>query len=176
MDADGRAHDSANAGMGGGGTGSPYVRLVNRFSSTPAGSWLVRNLAAKVDPFIFTATNGRFTVTGVPTLPMLTLTCIGARSGRERKVQLAYHRERDDLYVVASAMGQEAHPAWRANLLAHPDVTVQLRGRTMQAKAIPLTDGEKAEIWPRITRTIPQMKVYEKRTDRKLTVFRLTPA
>jgi deazaflavin-dependent oxidoreductase (nitroreductase family) len=174
-------NDPLNKDMGGNGSQpktrhqSAYARLINRFSATRPGSWLVRNFAARLDPVIYSLTNGRFTITGVPTLPMLTLTCIGAKSGKERKVQLAYHSEGEDFYVVASAMGQEAHPAWRANLLANPEVTAQLPGRTLRLRATPLTETEKVQIWDRIVETIPQMSVYSQRTDRKLTVFRLSP-
>lgn len=64
---------------------------------------------------------------------MLALTILGARSGQPRIVRLAYHRDGDDLLVVASAMGQEKHPAWRYNLDAHPEVGVPVRGDTYQA-------------------------------------------
>jgi deazaflavin-dependent oxidoreductase (nitroreductase family) len=151
-----------------------YSRIVNWFSATRLGSWLVKHLAAKVDPFLFRISGGRLTTTGKPTLPMLAMTVIGRRSGEPRTVQLAYHEEGGDLYVVASAMGQERHPAWRYNLEANPDVDVQLRGRRARAHADLLDDATKAEIWPRIARTIPQMHVYEQRTDRNIGVFRLT--
>lgn len=151
-----------------------YSRLVNRFSATRPGSWLVKHVAAKVDPMIFKWTNGRFTSTGKPTLPMLALTVIGRRSGEPRTVQLAYHRDGDDHLVVASAMGQERHPAWRYNLEANPDVEVLVRGRTFRAHATVLDADEKARLWPAIATTIPQMHTYVERTDRDIRVFRLT--
>ncbi len=92
-----------------------YAEMVNRFSATRPGSWLVKHFAAHVDPVVFRWTNGRFTSTGVPTLPMLTLTVPGRKTGELRSVQLAYHRDGDDYLVVASAMGAERHPAWRYN-------------------------------------------------------------
>ena len=150
-----------------------YARLVNRFSATKAGSWLVKHWAAKVDPTIFKLTNGRFTSTGKPTLPMLALTVVGRKSGEPRTVQLAYHRDGDDYLVVASALGQERHPAWRYNLEANPDVDVQVRGRTFRAHATVLPDEEKERLWPAIAETIPQMHTYVTRTDRNIRVFRL---
>lgn len=153
-----------------------YGRFVNWFSATDFGTWIVRNWAAKVDPALFRATNGRFTSTGIPTLPMLTLTTIGRRSGRPHAVQLAWVEDGDSMLVVASAMGQERHPAWRYNLEAHPEVEVQLRGRRIRATARILDDDEKARAWDRIKRVIPQMNVYERRTDRNIRVFRLTPS
>ncbi len=152
-----------------------YSTLVNRFSATRAGSWVVRNVAAKADPKVFRATGGRFTITGKPTLPMLALTTTGRKSGQPRTVQLAYHRDGDVLYVAASAMGQDHHPAWRHNLEADPHAHVLLRGEERDVVATLLTDDEKATVWPALKRTIPQMRTYEVRTDRNIGVFRLDP-
>ena len=150
-----------------------YSKLVNWFSATKAGSFVVKHFASHVDPVIFRATNGRFTSTGPPTLPQIMVTMKGRRSGRSRSVQLAYHEDGGDLLVVASAMGQERHPAWRYNLEANPDVEIQMRGETFPARAEVLTDAEKARVWPAIKKTIPQMNVYERRTDRNIRVFRI---
>ena len=151
-----------------------YARLVNRFSATRAGSWMVKHVASRIDPIIFKATGGRFTSTGKPTLPMLALTTIGRKSGEPRTVQLAFHRDGDDLLVVASAMGQEHHPAWRHNLEANPEAEVLVRGESYGVTASLLPPDEKQRLWPAIKATIPQMDTYETRTDREIGVFRLT--
>jgi len=153
-----------------------YSRIVNAFSATPLGSWLVKHFASHLDPLIFRATNGRFTSTGPPTLPMLALTMIGRQSGKPRTVQLAYVEHDGAYHVVASAMGQDRHPGWRYNLEANPDVELQVRGRRLVARARVLSDGEKTKAWPLIKETIPQMRTYEARTDRNIRVFRLDPA
>lgn len=150
-----------------------YSNLVNRLSATRLGSLLVKHFASRVDPIVFRATNGRWTSTGIPTLPMLTMTVVGRKSGQPRLVQLAYHADGPDFLVVASAMGQARHPAWRYNLEANPDVDVQIRGERFRARAHALRDDEKARVWPGIKDTIPQMSVYEKRTDRNIRVFAL---
>jgi deazaflavin-dependent oxidoreductase (nitroreductase family) len=152
-----------------------YARLVNRFSATRPGSWLVKHVAARIDPVIFRWSNGRFTSTGAPTLDMLTLTVPGRRSGELRSVQLAYEPDGDDYLVVASAMGQERHPAWRYNLEAADSAMIRLRGRELEVTAAVLSDEEKAAVWDRVRRAIPQMATYEQRTDRNIRVFRLTP-
>jgi deazaflavin-dependent oxidoreductase (nitroreductase family) len=150
-----------------------YSRVVNWFSATRAGSFVVKHVASRIDPVLFRWSKGRFTSTGKPTLPMLALTTTGARSGQPRTVQLAFHRDGDDLLVVASAMGQEKHPAWRYNLDAHPEVTVLVRGEEYAATASVLTPEEKAARWDAIATTIPQLRVYERRTDREIRVYRL---
>lgn len=150
-----------------------YARFVNWLSATAFGSWLVKHLASRVDPVLFKATGGRLTMTGVPTLPMLTLTTTGRKSGKPRDTQLAYHLDGGDFLVVASAMGQERHPDWSYNLLATPDAEVQLRGERVRVRASLLDDAAKARVWPAVKRTIPQMNVYEQRTSRNIRVFRL---
>lgn len=153
-----------------------YARFVNWLSATTFGSWLVKHLASRVDPVLFRWTNGRLTMTGVPTLPMLTLTTIGRKSGKPRDTQLAYHSDGGDFLVVASAMGQERHPDWSYNLLAQPDAEIQLRGARVAVRALLLDDEAKARVWPAVKQTIPQMNVYEQRTARNIRVFRLRRA
>jgi deazaflavin-dependent oxidoreductase (nitroreductase family) len=135
----------------------------------------VKHVASPLDPIIFKASGGRFTSTGKPTLPMLALTIVGRRSGEPHTVQLAYEQDDDSYLVVASSMGSEKHPAWRYNLEAAGEGTVQLRGTTQDVTAAVLADDEKAAVWPRIKVTIPQMATYELRTDRNIRVFRLSP-
>ena len=76
--------------------------------------------------------------------------------------------------MVASAMGQPPHPAWRYNVEANPQVQIQMRGERFAARAELLTDSEKEEIWAAIQRAIPQISVYEARTDRNIRVIRLS--
>ena len=149
-------------------------RTVVWLSTNRVATWLIKHVASPLDPLIFKASNGRMTSMGPPAMPMLTLTAIGARSGEPRSVHLACLEHDGDYLVVASAMGQERHPAWRYNLEANPDVEVQLPGERFAARARVLSDSEKDEVWPEIRRVIPQMKVYEKRTDRNIRVFRLS--
>ena len=125
-----------------------YSELVNAFSATRAGSWLVRNFATKIDPILFRASGGRFTSTGIPTLPMLTLSAVGRKSGELRHVQLAFYQDGEDYLVVASAMGQDRHPGWRYNIEANPAVELQVRGERFPANARVLDEDEKARLWP----------------------------
>jgi deazaflavin-dependent oxidoreductase (nitroreductase family) len=148
--------------------------LVVKLSTNPVATWLIRNVASKLDPLLFRATNGRLTCFGPPAMPMVTLYTIGRRTGRPRPVHLACVEHEGDFMVVASAMGQERHPGWRYNLEAHPEVEVQVPGERFTARARVLGDAEKKEVWDEIRRAIPQIGVYEGRTDRNIRVFRLS--
>jgi len=148
-------------------------RIIVWLSTNPLATWLIRHVASPLDPLIFKATNGRFTALGPPAMPMLTLTAIGRKSGEPRSVQLAYLDQGGDFLVIASAMGQQRHPAWRYNIEANPEVRLQIRGERFAARAQRLTDSEKEAVWNEIRQAIPQMNVYETRTDRNIRVFRL---
>ena len=147
-----------------------------RVTTSPFFTWWIRNVAGKLDPVLFKATNGRFSTMGPPVSPMLTMTMIGRRSGRPRSIHLACIKDGDDFLIVASAMGQEKHPAWRYNLEANPDVEIQMYKERFKARAEVLDDQEKAAVWDKIRKTIPQMFVYEKRTNRNIRVFRIARA
>ena len=148
-------------------------RLVE-LTTGPVFTWWVRHVAARLDPIIFRATNGRFTSMGPPVTPMLTMTTVGRRSGKPHAVHLACVEHDGDYLLVASAMGQQKHPAWRYNLEANPEVDVQMPGERFVARARMLSDAEKRAVWPRVRRAIPQIGVYERRTDRNIRVFRLS--
>ncbi len=137
-------------------------------------TWWIRHVASRIDPLIFKASNGRFFSMGVPSMPMLTMTAVGRHSGQPRSVQLACLEHERDYLVVASAMGQQKHPAWRYNIEANPQVQIQMRGERFAARAQVLSDPEKEKVWADIRQTIPQIEVYEKRTDRNIRVFRLS--
>jgi len=149
-------------------------RFIVWLTTNPVSTWLIRNVASRLDPILFRASNGRLTSFGPPAMPMVTLTMRGRRTGKARSVHLACI-ERDGVpHVVASAMGQQRHPAWRYNLKANPEVEVQSRGERFHARAEALTDAEKQAIWADVHRVLPQMKVYENRTGRNIRVFRLS--
>jgi deazaflavin-dependent oxidoreductase (nitroreductase family) len=149
-------------------------RFIVWISTNTLATWLIRNFASRVDPLIFKATNGRFTSMGPAAMPMLSLTAIGRKSGRSRSVQLACLEHEGDYLVVASAMGQQKHPGWRYNIEANPQVQIQMRGECFEARARALTDLEKEKVWDSIRQAIPQMNVYEERTDRNIRVFILS--
>ena len=147
-------------------------RLV-RLSTNPAATWWIRHVASRLDPWLFRATGGRLTSFGPPTMPMLTLTTAGRRTGRRRSVHLACVPHAGDHLVVASAMGQARHPAWRHNLAQSGEAEVQIRGERFAVRAERLSETERAALWPELRRAIPQLAVYEQRTSRDIDVFRL---
>jgi deazaflavin-dependent oxidoreductase (nitroreductase family) len=152
-----------------------YKDTINRFSSTRVGSWVARQTAAKIDPWLYRKSGGRITATGVPTIPQLVLLTIGRRSGKRRAAQVAYLEDGGDFLVVASNFGQAHHPAWALNLEAEPDAVVHVGERRVEVRAERVSEAEKTALWPRLDAIVPQFHVYRQRTDRDIRIFRLRP-
>ena len=142
--------------------------------TNPVTTWWIRTFSARIDPWLYRATNGRFHSMGTGSESMVTVTTTGRKSGRLRSVHLACVHHEGDILLVASAMGQEKHPGWRYNLEAHPECEVQTLGQSYRARARVLSDAEKDEVWDLMRGQIPMIYVYETRTDRNIRVFRLS--
>jgi deazaflavin-dependent oxidoreductase (nitroreductase family) len=107
--------------------------------------------------------------------PTLLLTTRGRKSGKLRRTPLIYGRDGDRYLLVASNAASPQHPAWYLNVVAHPDVTVQVKADTFTARARTATGDEKRVFWPRMVAIFPQYDVYQSQTGRKIPVVILTP-
>ena len=101
---------------------------------------------------------------------VLILTTTGRRSGESRSTPLIYGKRGSDHVVVASKGGAEEHPAWYLNLIAQPEVTVQVRGDRFQARAHTATADEKPELWRMMTERWPAYEEYQRKTSREIPV------
>src|SRR5262249_37095425 len=82
--------------------------------------------------------------------PMLLLTTVGRRSGRERTLPLLYVEDGGRWVVVASNAGDERDPAWWLNLRARPEAAVQAGRERHAVRARRATPEEEARLWPRL--------------------------
>ena len=105
----------------------------------------------------------------------LVLHTIGRKSGETRKFPLIYGRDGNDYLLVASKGGAPDHPGWYKNLLAHPDVTIQVRDKVISVRARTATAAEKTRLWPIMTAQWPGYDDYQAGTKRDIPVVLLTP-
>lgn len=102
--------------------------------------------------------------------PTLLLTTRGRRSGLWRRTALIYGRDGDRYVVVASNGGAPRHPHWYVNLLAHPEVRVQVRGERFTARARPAGPDERSRLWELMTGIFPTYRTYARQTSREIPV------
>jgi deazaflavin-dependent oxidoreductase (nitroreductase family) len=60
---------------------------------------------------------------------ILLLSTVGRRSGEPRTAPLIHRTDGDRWIVVASKGGAPANPGWYENLLANPDITIEVPAR-----------------------------------------------
>jgi deazaflavin-dependent oxidoreductase (nitroreductase family) len=107
--------------------------------------------------------------------PTLILTTKGRKSGQDRKSALIYQHSDGKYVVVASDGGAANHPSWYLNLLAHPEVTVQVAADKFDATARTATPDERAKLWPLMTNVWPDYATYERKTTREIPLVILEP-
>ncbi len=78
-------------------------------------------------------------ILGVPTLLLRTT---GAKTGRRRTSALTYARDGDTYLLAASTGGSPRAPGWYHNLLAHPEVEIQVGTRPLEVSARVVQRGE----------------------------------
>jgi deazaflavin-dependent oxidoreductase (nitroreductase family) len=80
---------------------------------------------------------------------LMRLTTIGRRTGRERRVILAYIEDGPDLVTMAMNGWGAGEPAWWVNLQAHPDVEVDLADGPRPVTGRAATSEERERLWER---------------------------
>lgn len=112
------------------------------------------------------------TVTGpFADAPLVLITTTGAKTGRERTTPLVHTTDGDRIVIIASKAGAPSHPHWYLNVLANPEVTVELPGETFRARATAITEGpERDRLYRAQADLMPNFDEYEKLTDRVIPV------
>jgi deazaflavin-dependent oxidoreductase (nitroreductase family) len=105
--------------------------------------------------------------------PMLLITTRGRRTGRLRTTPLPYFPDGDHMVVVASNSAQEHHPAWYLNLVARPEIDVQVGPHRSAAVARRIEGEEAARIWSRLERDSPWYLQYQASTEREIPLVAL---
>ena len=105
----------------------------------------------------------------------LLLTTTGRKSGERFVFPLYYGTTGDSYIIVASKGGAPDHPGWYKNLVANPEVEVQVGTKKLKAKARTVTSEERAKLWPVALKFWPPYADYAKKTEREIPVVVLDP-
>ena len=108
-------------------------------------------------------------------VPIIVLTSVGARSEKLRKTPLMRVEHEGRYAVVASQGGAPEHPTWYYNLVAHPHVELQDGAVKRDHLAHEAAGEERDAWWARAVAVWPDYAEYQKKTDRQIPVFVLTP-
>jgi deazaflavin-dependent oxidoreductase (nitroreductase family) len=100
--------------------------------------------------------------------PILLLTTRGRRSGEPRLSPLNYSRDGDAYVVIASKGGSPTHPAWYLNLIADPDVLVEVGTERFPARARVAEEPERTRLYDAQAALMPFFDGYRKRTTERV--------
>jgi deazaflavin-dependent oxidoreductase (nitroreductase family) len=105
--------------------------------------------------------------------PLILVHHIGAKSGTERISPLVALLFDGRIFVFASKGGSERNPDWYGNLVAHPNVIVELGTETFPATARTLEGAERDDIYAKQSALEPQFGDYQRMTRRIIPVVEL---
>jgi deazaflavin-dependent oxidoreductase (nitroreductase family) len=148
--------------------------LLERFIMTPVGYQYLLRLAPRIDKVVIPRTKGRLSSAGLDKVGLVTTT--GAKTGTPRTLPLALIDDGGALLAIGSNYGRPPHPAWSANLIAHPDCEIEFRGPKAPYRAELLEGDERDKAWSTAVDFYAGYESYRvKCAPRQIRVFRLTP-
>ncbi len=103
--------------------------------------------------------------------PLFLLHHVGARTGTKRIAPLLYQDVEGGYAIFASKGGSPTNPDWYYNLLANPEVGVELGGEVIPARARVTEGAERERIWSRQKREYPFFAEYDEKTTREIPVI-----
>jgi deazaflavin-dependent oxidoreductase (nitroreductase family) len=148
--------------------------VLERVVMRPVGYQYLLHAAPHIDKVLIPRTHGRLSSMGFGKVGLVTTT--GAKSGRPRTHPLALIDDSDGLLAIGSNYGRPTHPGWSANLLAHPDCTVEFLGPSAKYRAELLTGDARAAAWATAVDFYRGYETYRANcAPRQIRLFRLRP-
>lgn len=105
----------------------------------------------------------------------LLLTTRGRKSGKLRRSALIYGRDGASYVIVGSTGGGPTHPSWYLNLVANPEVTIQVEAEKLTARARTASGTERQRLWSMMAGIFPNYDAYQAKTEREIPVVILDP-
>jgi len=101
--------------------------------------------------------------------PLMLLTTTGAKSGQPRVAPLVYTTDGDDYVIIASKGGAPTNPDWYHNIVANPEVTVEIGTETFPARAR-VADADRDRLFDQQAALMPNFAEYQQNTTRRIPV------
>lgn len=99
---------------------------------------------------------------------LLLLTFSGARTGTVRTTPVWYMEDGDRLVVFATNAGSAKNPAWYYNVLAKPQVTVEIGTRRYETEIQSISGSERDQLFERAQELAPVFTEYQAKVARTI--------
>jgi deazaflavin-dependent oxidoreductase (nitroreductase family) len=117
----------------------------------------------------FRANEGRVSG-GFAGAPMILITHTGAKSGKEYTSPLVYSLDGDKPVIIASKGGAPDDPQWFRNLVANPEVTVEIGTDKWRGRARVAEGAERDRLFRAQADMMPNFDEYATKTTRVIPV------
>ncbi|WP_206660587.1 nitroreductase family deazaflavin-dependent oxidoreductase [Mycobacterium tuberculosis] len=108
-------------------------------------------------------------------VPTLLLEHRSRKSGKNFVAPLLYITDRNNVIVIASALGQAENPQWYRNLPPNPDTHIQIGSDRRPVRAVVASSDERARLWPRPVDAYADFDSCQSWTERGIPVIILRP-
>jgi deazaflavin-dependent oxidoreductase (nitroreductase family) len=105
---------------------------------------------------------------------LLLLHTTGAKSGKSRINPVMYLEDKNRILIFASKAGAPSNPDWYHNLVANPELTIELGSEEFNVTATIAEEPERTELYRKMAGLNSGFAEYEKKTNRKIPVVILT--
>ena len=102
--------------------------------------------------------------------PMMLLTTTGAKSGQARTKPVVYTKDGDRFVIIASKAGAPTNPDWFHNLVANPEVTLEVGDERFPARATVTSGEERRRLYDAQAALMPGFADYAQKTTREIPV------
>ncbi len=106
-------------------------------------------------------------------MTLLLLHTTGAKSGKARINPVVYMENGDDFVIIASKGGAPTHPDWYHNLVANPEVSVEVGVEKFPVRATVAEEPERTELYQKMATRYPFFAEYQRKTERIIPVVTL---
>ena len=125
---------------------------------------------SRLNTWAYRATGGRLGGKFRGGVPVMLVSTVGRKTGKRYTTPLLFLRDGDQVVTVASKGGMDHHPLWYRNMVANPDVDVQIGTAVERMQARTANAAEKAALWPKLVAMYPDYASYQLRTQRDIPV------
>ena len=108
-------------------------------------------------------------------MPILILTTVGRKTGKERITPVMYTRDGSNYVVTASNNGADEYPAWFLNMKSNPRITIEVDDKRESVIARQASVEEQSRLWPQLVEKAPFFEGYKKRAKREIPMVILEP-
>ena len=102
---------------------------------------------------------------------LLLLHTVGRKSGQPRINPVAYLADGDRYVIVASKAGAPNHPDWYHNVVANPDVHIEVGTEEIQAHATVADEPERTHLYEKMEVMSSAFSEYKNKTTRTIPVI-----